>query len=232
MKLFKITHEAESTIEDYKGQHGAPEIEVAAQLHDLTSNGIYPDDFYGPDAQRMYGDGSECDGEAFSIVRSAKGRPNKPIVVYRAVPDVNRDIDKKIKKLREILMYQSRYGFLPIGNKKVDEVEAKYEKGEDNLQPMEKELEEWLNGNPGKNFWDWKKAMTARDIRSEIEALRSRREPNYKINSGDWVSICKRYAIEHGNSNLNGVFKVLQKTVPARMLYTNGDSIQEWAYHG
>lgn len=231
MKIFNIIRKAESTIEDYKGQHGAPEIEVSAPLHNLTLNGVYPDDIYGNEARRMYDTGFQSDGEAFQIIASSKGRPRRPIVIYRAVPDINRSIDKEIKALRALLSYKTKYGFLPIGNKKVDEFEAKYEKGEDGVQPMEKELNEWLSENPNKNFWDWGKEMVSRDIRAEIASLRSIREPDYKINSGDWVAISKGYAIEHGNSNLNGIFKVLQKTVPACTLHTNGDSIQEWAYY-
>jgi hypothetical protein len=49
------------------------------------------------------------------------------------------------------------------------------------------------------------------------------------INPGDWVSIDKQYAIEHGRSNLRNRYKVLSKTVPARELFTDGD-LEEWGW--
>lgn len=224
MKIFKLAQD-----EDYKGQHGAPSIEVAAPLHDLTANGIYPADIYG-DSWKDYSSGSPSDYEAFSIIRSAKGRPHKRVTMYRSVPDVNHDIDKEIRDINKLLSYKSKYGFLPIGNKKVYKLEEKYEKGEGKSWPMERELNEWLAQNVGNTAWDWAKEMVSKDLRSEVASLRSQRHPNLQINSGDWVAITKAYAIEHGQSNLNGSFKILQKTVPASTLYTNGDSIQEWAY--
>jgi len=56
-------------------------------------------------------------------------------------------------------------------------------------------------------------------------------EEKLKINNGDWVAITRQYAKQHGESNLNGKYKILSKLVKASELYTNGDSIQEWGYH-
>lgn len=50
------------------------------------------------------------------------------------------------------------------------------------------------------------------------------------INDGDWVTITKGYAVQHGESNLNGEYRIVSKTVQAKNLYTNGDSIHEWGY--
>lgn len=50
------------------------------------------------------------------------------------------------------------------------------------------------------------------------------------INEGDWVTINRRYAKEHGESTLLGDYKILKKTVRARDLHTNGDSFHEWGY--
>ena len=52
-----------------------------------------------------------------------------------------------------------------------------------------------------------------------------------QINSGDWVTINKDYAVEHGESSLLGKYRILTKTVPAKTLFTNGDSIHEWGYN-
>lgn len=71
-------------------------------------------------------------------------------------------------------------------------------------------------------------------LSKEIEKLQ--KEPiveveKIKINSGDWVTINRQYAVEHGQSTLLGTYKILSKTVPAKTLYTDGNSIHEWGYN-
>jgi len=139
MNTFKQFSESED--EDYRGNH-QPSHEDGAPLHDLTV--VYPDDVYGSDAVRNYGDRSPYDNRTFGIVFSAKGKPNQSVNIYRAVPNV-------------------------------DNVEL-------------------------------------------------------KINEGDWVTINRGYAETHGDSALKGNYTILTKTVPARTLFTSGDSIHEWGY--
>jgi len=50
------------------------------------------------------------------------------------------------------------------------------------------------------------------------------------INPGDWVTLHPQYAKDHGDSALNGNYKILKKTVKAKDLYTSGDSHHEWGY--
>ena len=50
------------------------------------------------------------------------------------------------------------------------------------------------------------------------------------INPGDWVSINETYAKQHGESTLGGDYKVVSMTVPARHIFTDGNSIHEWGY--
>jgi hypothetical protein len=50
------------------------------------------------------------------------------------------------------------------------------------------------------------------------------------INNGDWVTLSKAYAKEHGQAHLNNNYKILSKKVPARKLFTNADSIHEFGY--
>lgn len=50
------------------------------------------------------------------------------------------------------------------------------------------------------------------------------------INSGDWVTIDRAYAVQHGRENLNNNFKIIQKLVYARDVFTSGDSLSEWGY--
>ena len=51
------------------------------------------------------------------------------------------------------------------------------------------------------------------------------------INGGDWVSIVKAYAIDHGITEWGkGNYKILKKRVHARDIFTCGDSWLEWGY--
>jgi hypothetical protein len=50
------------------------------------------------------------------------------------------------------------------------------------------------------------------------------------INPGDWVSIDRGYAEMHGERTLNGKYELVEQSVKAGDLYTNGDSIFEQGY--
>jgi hypothetical protein len=50
------------------------------------------------------------------------------------------------------------------------------------------------------------------------------------INAGDWVTLTRDYAVDHGEGALDGDYKIISKVVNAGNIYTNGDSIQEWGY--
>lgn len=128
----------------YKGEHQAPMKDSGSPLWNLS--GIYPDDFYSSVGARYYGDGADParDARAVMQMQSLKGRPDRPVTIYRAVP---KDIDSK-------------------------------------------------------------KAL----------------------NVGDWVTLDRQYAKEHGEGALNGNYKIVKKTVKARDLFTNGDSVYEFGY--
>lgn len=55
-------------------------------------------------------------------------------------------------------------------------------------------------------------------------------EERSDIFPGDWVTINRSYAIQHGESVLDGDYKIISKVVPAKHLYTHADSIHEWGY--
>jgi hypothetical protein len=50
------------------------------------------------------------------------------------------------------------------------------------------------------------------------------------INPGDWVTINRAYAKEHGEGALRGHYQIISKVVKAKDLYTNGDSMHEWGW--
>lgn len=50
------------------------------------------------------------------------------------------------------------------------------------------------------------------------------------INPGDWISLSEDYARLHGNSRFGDNYNVISSQVPAREVYTSGDSLQEWGW--
>jgi hypothetical protein len=50
------------------------------------------------------------------------------------------------------------------------------------------------------------------------------------INPGDWVSITKKYAINHKKSNGKPDWKILTKQVKVEDVITDGNSWDEWGY--
>ncbi len=82
-------------------------------------------------------------------------------------------------------------------------------------------------GNPQQKVW------IHRSIPTDVyqRAMKSASPLQQMIRPGDWVTISKEYAKEHGEGALKGDYKIASKMVPASDLYTNGDSIHEWGYH-
>lgn len=52
------------------------------------------------------------------------------------------------------------------------------------------------------------------------------------IRDGDWVTISREYAEQHGMSNVNGVYDILSATVQAQDIWTDGNSVNEFGYWG
>lgn len=181
--------------EDYKGYHLSPDKENGAPLHDLRN--IYPDDIYAQEGARIYGTGEPYDNLAISILRDARGKPNKLIKVYRAVPKVitkQQHIEDIVRQKKYIL----KHGRIPKGINTHLGVNEYYERISDELDRIR------ISG----------------DLPDKIQ-----------INPGDWVSISRDYAVLHGQSSLRGKYRILSKTVRAKDLYTEGNSLHEWGYN-
>lgn len=70
---------------DYRGEHTAPGPESGAPLHDLS--GVYPDDFYSSKGFKYYADmGEPHDLHSYNQAIRARGNPEAPVWIYRAVP--------------------------------------------------------------------------------------------------------------------------------------------------
>ena len=211
MKILNIIKEEINKIvneNDYVGQHSAPHRESNSPMYDLTD--IYGDDIYNNNAARYFKHyGDNRDYGAINTIQSAKDKPNKPIKIYRAVPDINYDDNLKLKEFGDIISYYHKYKFFPMGNEIIDSLDKKY----DNFDYDDKM----------KHIFD--------NINRQFDEIYSNKIKQLPINNGDWVTIDINYAKEHGISNLNNKFKIVSKTVPARYLYTDGNDIFEWGYN-
>lgn len=187
---------------DYRGQHQAPG-RYGAPLHDLTENGVYPSDIYSPDAARLYGwsDPSD-DRKVMNIIHEYQGKPNKWVRIYRSVPKSDYDkIWDEIEDLERQKKYILKHGKPPRrADTRAAGDEPYYDYISDRIEELEDKAEE-----------------------AEEDAITD-------INSGDWVTIYRPYAVKHGHSSLGGDFDVISEEVRAKNVFTDGNSIYEWGY--
>ena len=179
-------------------------------MHDLSNT--YPDDIYSGDASRLYAHYDDNrDNYAIHIIQSARNKPNKPIKVYRAVPDLNFDLKQKLKPLLEIYNYYLKWNRFPLKNQIIYDLRDKY--SIDNYS------------------YDEQQKLMLDDLNNQIDVLKNQEQKNLGINNGDWVTITREYAKEHGETNLGNKFRIIGKTIPARHLVTDGNDIHEWGYY-
>lgn len=162
----------------------------------------YPDDIYSYDAARLYGD-SGGDAEDQESISVIQSAKNKPNTRIKIYRAVPhvQTRDERIAEIEKQLAYILKKGKIPPGTETDITNSSKYY---------------------GK-------------ISDELETLEKQPAEEttvkLKINHGDWVTINKKYAVDHGHAALNGKFKILTKTVKAKELYTDANSIHEWGYN-
>tara|TARA_R110002049_G_scaffold74462_1_gene192024 strand:- start:3984 stop:5123 length:1140 start_codon:yes stop_codon:yes gene_type:complete len=77
--------------ESYKMQHTAPTREENPSGDDLTDT--FGSDIYTGNALQYFGTGSSYDQKAINIIQGMKGKPERPVTIYRAVPKDIKDIN-------------------------------------------------------------------------------------------------------------------------------------------
>ena len=172
-----------------------------APLHDLTHNGVYPKDVYSSKGRQYYGAGDEFDQDAFAFIQDYHNNPNRKITIYRAVP------------------YQQTK--------------------EDLLAALQKAQAEWMRrAKPipafmaefqklgKKKYYEW-----LGDEEEKVKKSDKKVENISKINPGDWVTIVRQYADSHGKAHLKNKYRILSRTVTAKEIFTNGDSLAEWSWN-
>lgn len=196
-------------LSDYVGQHSAPSKDENEPMHNIVD--MFPD-IYSDKALKYYGGYGLDDASVIYQIQTVHNKPNKLIKIYRAVPNLNKEVDKQIKGLIDLLNYRFKYRFFP-NNKIINSIEDKVNSENPNLTYDEVQQE------------------VVNELNKMINELTTKKEKPLKINNGDWVTTSLLYAKQHGQSNLNNNYKIITKTVKASQLYTDGNSIFEWGYN-
>lgn len=189
---------------DYRGLHQASGKDGAPLWN--VAQGVYPDDIYTlplHTAAQYYGHGdSRNDVGVMSIIQRAHNKPKAKIRIYRAVPAV-KSLDQQIAELEDQKRVILRRGKLPKGVNTTLSPSAYYN-----------------------HIYDVIERLKARVQKGE-EAPK----PIDKINPGDWVTVWRPYAVDHGEGRLQGEYKILTAVVPASSLYTDSNSIYEFGWN-
>ena len=196
--------------EEYAGDHKAPLKDGNEPMYDIID--MFPD-MYNDKAYRDYTGYGLDDYDVINQIKYVHNKPKANVKIYRTVPDINKNINKEINDLLHLINYKFRYGFFPVNNDIINNLEDEVWKNNKTLKydEMQKEVVDKLN--------------------YMVDELRKQKENPIKINNGDWVTTSRLYAKQHGESNLNNSYKIITKTVKASELYTDGNSIFEWGYN-
>lgn len=101
---------------------------------------------------------------------------------------------------------------------------------DERLEEIEKALKFYLKyGKPPKEFQRNSYDEIA-ELRDELKKAPKKDASFPEINKGDWVTINKTYARDHGLAALKGKFKIRSKLARASDVFTNGDSLHEQGY--
>ncbi len=186
---------------EYRGMHEAPTRFDDAAAPAHKLDEIYPKDIYSPDAARLYSTGVPYDAETINILQGLRGKPGAKLTVYRAIPGEKTNAEM-------IEMYEKqKLSILKTG------------------KIPDQELADSYNLKNSSEYYDF--------IDREIERLKSFEDPVIEkpsINEGDWVTVNRKYAKGHGESELGGNYKIISKEVRADELFTDANSIHEFGY--
>lgn len=163
---------------------------------------LMPEDVYSSNASRYYSTGFS-DSEDRNVFSMLHSIRNKP--------------SAKITIYRAIPKAESRDAAITKLEKHKASIlkNGKFPSGVDSSQFK----------NPSE-YYDW-----AYDEINRLKELPAEENIKKTINKGDWVTLSREYAKQHGESSLGGHYRILSKSARADEVFTNGDSIHEWGYH-
>jgi hypothetical protein len=177
-----------------------------APMHDTGSPlhdlaETYPEDFYGPNGAKYYGHYGNNHPTDRETISIMQSMRNKPNRLIR----IYRAVPKIPTNEEQIAEYVKQKAYIHKTGKIPKNAEFK---------TLDKSV-----------YYDW--------LCEKIEELKIAPPVNipvFKINPGDWITISRKYAQEHGNSQFDGKYRILSKLVRVKDIFTNGDSIHEWGY--
>ena len=138
--------------------------------------------------------------DAALIVNGYRNRPNKPITIYRAVPYQQTKEDLLADLQKAQALWLKRAKPHPAFESEFHKLGAK-------------KYYEWLG-----------------DEEEKVKKSDQKVENISEINPGDWVTIVRNYAKEHGKAHLKNKYRILSKKVKAKEIFTSGDSLAEWGF--
>jgi len=198
--------------QDYMGQHSAPTNDGYNQpIHNVES--MYPKIYETGGSEYVV---MSEDREGLGIILNVHNRPNAKVTVYRAVPDLNKEIKKKISNIQNAVN--------ALNAIKEHRVIKKTKEAQNLIYSlMDKYSIE-------KHTYDEQQDLMMEDLRKQIDELEKELKTPLKIEKRNWVTPSRAYAKTHGMGNLNNKYKIISKTVKAKDLYTDGNSLSEWGY--
>lgn len=81
-----------------------------------------------------------------------------------------------------------------------------------------REAEEWRAGKRRREPSVWMYRAVPKDVKGDY------------FQNGDWLTPSMTYAKMHGQSNINGAYRIVKNPVPVSCVFFNGDDICEWGY--
>ena len=139
--------------------------------------------------------------DAALIVNGYRNKPNKPITIYRAVP---------YQQTKEDLLAD------------LQKAQAQWLKRAKPHPAFESEFHKL----GAKKYYEWLGDEEEKVKKSDKEVKNIS-----EINPGDWVTTVRKYADSHGKAHLQNKYRILSKTVTAKEIFTNGDSLCEFSWN-
>ena len=224
-------------VDDYRGQHEAPDRENGVPLHDTS--GVYPPDFYGPNGFRYYADyGNDYDYRSYNAHVRLKDKPEEFVSVHRAIPS---DVYKKALKEDAPLRHMIRPGDWVTPSKEYakEHGEAQFGKNYKIASMRVKAKDVFTNGD-SINEWGYDPDIT-KSGGGNVEAYGdggSTHEPHQRAEEQGYS--IKGYHFTRGQRAENiaktGKFDPTRSFNPdeeATFFWTHPDAANEWAHiHG
>lgn len=162
---------------------------------------LYPNDIYEPTTAAIYyGHYGQGDRRDREVISIIQSVRNKP----NAPVKIYRAVPKVLTNSEKISYFEKVKAYI-----------MKYGKIPDSIK---------TTVNPSKYY-----EMVLNSL-EKLKSLPIENAPKITINRGDWIALTRDYAKEHGESQLNGEYRILTKTVRAKDVYTDAEDLQEFGY--